>query len=746
MPATKTTAFLAFVMFMIFSGFSKVYAQRYGRVVSFGDSLSDRGNYSEMTKPLRGGAHLTGPQHGNFEGRASNGYLWCEQLFAPQKRNDNFAFLAAQSGRTFDYLIDGVGFGDVPGFDYQIDLALHGGHDSLDRNYLPAMGAANAEYEALSADQQTSEVLNRIVSRHLKEMFADIVKDTPAGKIDSDTLCTVWVGMNDLRSLSNLPNVTEQDAFDCVHKAGDNIHKGINRLIDAGGRNFVVMGLPTIFQKQRHRDPVLDAEDCVKQRKVVDYFNFNLWRELQLIAAEHPDINIIPIDIAGLGELITSGHYDFGIKNTNQRRPCRPDDSTRLRDIREDPNTSLFWDHYGHLTAIGNKILADYIRMLIVAPFNVVPQMRACEKGASQAGRNVANRLFHLRGGLDVHSPSASGLVASAFTPANREIEAPLQDGQAAYLKAFNTKRNFAANTNIDPLDEQRLNAVPSINMGKNGSGKFGVFVSGDFYYGTRNDKDDVEGYRHTSKTLTLGADYRFAPWYLAGIAMSYTKGKTKLNADMGKITLDGYTVTLYNSFKCGGFYLDGAFAYGWNQIDVKRNIPQFLTTARAQPIGTNWGVSGLFGYDYTCDGLRIGPTANLNYGHTKVTSYREDGGLIFNMIVHEQNTKTFVGSIGGHASYDWKICGGTLTPTVRYSYDHEFKDRSRVLITELSSMRGIPYHLPVPSNDNNYYRIGGGLNWFANDNYSFSVDYETIVARKHARDHFFFVKYRQLF
>lgn len=752
MPLTKTTAFFGLILFFFFAGFSKVYAQRYGRVVSFGDSLSDRGNYVYVFEALNSGKKLFKENTGSLGGRASNGVLWCEQLFAPQQRNDNFAFLAAQSGRKFTKIADAAFVADVPSLEYQIDLALYSSHEEFEAMLIgdpqnrdtSFMGSAMELYQ-----QEMDAGLNpdpaELLPRHLGNKILSFKEGRSPRKFDADTLLTLWVGMNDLRSLPKDP--TKEEVTICIQETMGNIHHGMNRLVAAGAKNFVIMGLPTVFQKKDDKHDAYSAEDIAyseQQKSAVKYFNLKLWQELQSLSAEHPGVTIIPINIEELGNLIMSGQYDFGITNKDHRRPCKTADDTKVQHLKEDPDTSLFWDHHGHLTATGNRILADYIRMLILAPYNVIPQMQAAEKGASQAGRNVSNRLFHLRGGLDVHSRAASGLVSTAFTPESGNMNYP-KEGQAAFLNSFIEKKNFVANANVDPLEDQRLNAMPSMNMEREDCGKFGVFVAGDYYYGRRNDVGDVEGYKHNSKTVTLGGDYRFAPCYLAGIAMSYTKGKTKLNANMGRIALDGYTVTLYNSLKFGGFYADGSLAYGWNQIDVERYIPQLMTSAKANPLGTHWGSSLLLGYDVTCDGFRIGPTANINYGKTKVTSYREEGGNIFNMLVHAQRTTTCVGSLGGHMSYDWELCEGILTPTIRSSYDHEFRNRSRTLVTELSNMRGIPHYLPVPSNDNDYYRIGGGLNWFSNQNYSFSFDYETIVARKHSRDHFFFVKYRQM-
>lgn len=755
MPLTKTTAFLGLVLFFFFAGFSKVYAGRYGRVVSFGDSLSDRGNYPTyyITRTGKKKSPLEAVSNsGCIGGRASNGLLWCEQLFDPQQRNDNFAFVSAVSGREFSTL-DSMLTADIPGFDFQIDLALYGSHEEIWKKIEKFEKKIGDSFEekmkkGIHVNQRTFQ------QDFLGELFDSLKAGKESRRFKADELISIWVGMNDLRALRYDENgkfrplgaISVEEVKDCVQSTINKIHNGINRLVKAGAKNFVILGLPTIFQKNYYpKDPAKDLEDCKSQKDAVLLFNHKLWQELQIVSQENPDITIIPINVEALGELILSGHYDFGIYNRDHRRPCREGDNTTVKQIKENPNTSLFWDYHGHLTATGNRVLADYIRMLIMAPYTVIPQMRASEQGASQAGRNVTNRLFHLRGGLDLHARSASSLVSTSFTPEAHNLNVPL-DGQAVFLNSFRTKKNFVSNTNIDPLEDQKLNAIPHIDMDREqGCEKLGVFIAGDYYYGTRSDLEDVAGFKHTSKTITLGGDYRFTPWYLAGVAMSYTKGKTKLHENRGKLELDGYTVTLYNSFKQCGFYLDTSVAYGWNQLDVHRHVPQFFTATKANPLGTHWGASALLGYDLVLNGFRVGPTAGINYGKTKVTSYREDGGLIFNMIVHEQNTTTSVRSLGAHASYDWELCDGVLTPTIRGSYDHELKNRSRVLVTELANMRGIPHRLPVPSNDNDYFRIGGGLSWFANQNYSFSFDYETIVAKKHSRDHFLFVKFRQL-
>jgi phospholipase/lecithinase/hemolysin/uncharacterized protein YhjY with autotransporter beta-barrel domain len=607
------------------------------------------------------------------------------------------------------------------------------------KNTLPEqmeLSALNVEKSALLPEAAALQ------TEALKNHVERLPQNHQPRSLDPKALYTVWIGMNDLRHLDSLKKkgreVTEDFALQTARDAVANVNESVKYLVAGGAKYIVVANLPTIF---------LTGDDKEASERLIKFHNNQLHQDLVAISSLHKDVNIIPIDMQTLGDELKANPGSFGFTNVSE--PCAKGYG-RSRQICSSPDSYVFWDAEGHLTRKGNELLAKYVEELLRAPYDIVPQVAATESIAVSATKNVNQRLFALRGANHALSDSASSLLASHFQNTRSHGESSMasvmmtSDGNGISLPEF--KKNHFVRRAQAPLEgAPKKNYFPSLNSDAQ-SGKFGIFLSGDLHIGNQRNTEETTGYRHNTKTVTFGADYKFADWFLSGIAMSYIKSDTKLKDNRGDVDIDGYAVSFYDSFKWRKFYLDSVFTYGWNQNKIRRNIHTFDRQAIGNPLGRHWSIGGIGGYDFHWAGFHFGPTAGIRYGEARIHRYKEDGAGAFNMIVSKQSSSSAVSTFGGHISHKFKTPIGDITPQLRSSYDHEFKDRSRVVITELATMRGIPYRVPVKNNDHNYGRIGGGINMRFKNDLSLSFDYETIFARHKARDHFIFGKIRFVF
>ncbi|MDP1725059.1 MAG: autotransporter domain-containing protein [Alphaproteobacteria bacterium] len=775
---------------------AKAQPSRFSRVISFGDSLSDSGNYEGLTGRLS--------VKGNLPGRVSNGPVWVENIYSNLPR-ENYAYIGALSTKTLDSVREAsfrangaVGLGHQWNIhryhpDFKIsstaarityisnrcDDLMKPLNEELNKikNKKKNFKWNSPEYKALVAEEkainkelgalfETPEMkaLNeeRMIfeNRFLEikkqnknkkdiEIASDIIEEElnalpqsyAPRSLDPKALYTVWVGMNDLRHLKDLKknkiHVSEERGLQTARDVVANVKSFVNNLIVGGAKFIVVASLPTIFKDSK--DPVEQDESD----RLIKYHNIQLHQELVQIASQNKSVNIIPIDMGAVGDEILNNPASFGL--TNVKDYCEKNGK-----ICADPESYLFWDKHGHLTRKGNELLAQYVEEIIGGSYHVVPQMNATEASAKAASKNVNNRLFALRGMNHPLFDSASSLVESHFqqadSPDGSDIASIMMtsDGVGTALPEMK-KNRFVRRAQAPNYGASKKNYFPSLSSDAS-MGKFGIFAAGDLHLGNQRNTEESTGYRHSTKTITIGGDYKFADYFLAGIAMSYIKSDVRLKDHKGSIDINGYAFSLYDSLKWRQFYLDTVFTYGWNQNKIRRNIVSFKRTATGEPLGRHWSVGGLAGYDFKLGNLYFGPTAGLAYGDARIHNYQEGDAGVFNMIVGKQRSSTAVSTLGGHISYKMNTFIGEVTPQIRSSYDHEFIDRSRIVVTELASMPGIPYSIPVQNNDHNYGRIGGGINIRFKNVLSIDLNYETIFARRKARDLFIFGKLRFVF
>lgn len=816
MTVFKTAGYFVVSTFLVLSSLLKAsksnaknQPSRFSRVISFGDSLSDSGNYEGLVGYLK--------QKGNLPGRASNGPVWVENLYLNLPR-ENYAYIAAHSTKSLNEIPAGLGpKGAAVGLGHQWNIFRYWpefktnsvaaqtaffSNKEFDlknkienypqiiqlnqeikriQNAKQGFAAGTPERRALDAEERVKnrekqeiqnalpeqhelkllkeeadanfakffsnckslEEYNAAISSFIKNEVENIPQSYAPRSLDPKALYTIWVGMNDLRHLKELKDkkipVSEEMGLQTARDVVNNVKAFVNNLIAGGAKYIVVANLPTIFKDSK--DPVVQEESD----RLIKYHNNQLHQELVSIASQHKDVNIIPLDMGAVGDEILKNPASFGVTNVTDY--CRKSGA----DICADPESYLFWDKYGHLTRKGNELLARFVEEIIEGSYHVVPQMNATEAAAKAASKNVNNRLFALRGGNHPLFSSAADLVSTHFQSSEMPDASDMasimmtSDGQGTSLPEMRKNRFISRRSQAPAYSTPKKNYFPSLSSDA-AMGKFGIFAAGDLHFGNQRNTEDSTGYRHSTKTVTVGGDYKFADYFLAGIAMSYIKSDVRLKDHKGKIDINGYAVSLYDSLKWRQFYLDTVFTYGWNQNKIRRNIVSFKRHATGEPLGRHWSAGGLAGYDFRIGNFYFGPTAGIAYGEARIEKYKEEGAGVFNMIVRKQKSETAVSTLGGHLSYKMDTFIGEVTPQIRSSYDHEFIDRSRTVVTELASIEGIPYSVPVQNNDHNYGRIGGGLNIRFSNDLSIDLNYETIFARRKARDHFIFGKVRFVF
>jgi outer membrane lipase/esterase len=282
------------------------------RIVVFGDSLSDPGNFFALT-----GENLTPPDFGMTPAdflvpsapyamggnHFSNGPTWIEQLALPI------------------------------GLAWSVRPAMAGSTGGSS-NY--AVGGARAAPDATGID----------LSSQVNAFLHDTGGRAPAG-----ALYVVEIGGNDIRSVLT-PNGNPQVLVDALQSIAQNIYT----LWNAGARTFLVWNVPdagrapAIVAAGIHVDPNIPAFATA----LSEGFNVELGKALSGLAGL-PGIRIVQFDAFGALHNIQGNPGRFGFSNAST--PCLQPDVPPFHCPR--PDRYFFWDGI-HPTRAGHGVIAIF--------------------------------------------------------------------------------------------------------------------------------------------------------------------------------------------------------------------------------------------------------------------------------------------------------------------------------------------------------------------------------------------------
>lgn len=232
-------------------------AQDYGRIISFGDSLSDIGNLYAAS----GNTNPPSPPY--FQGRFSNGPVWLELLGYTQVR---------------------------------VGGAVTGGYNA-------AYGGARTDNTVPFPTGMRQQITNYLGA---------------GGTFDADDLVTIWGGANNI--FQGLPTAAVQaDPFGYINgvSAASAADMGfmINQVSDAGAGTILVANLPNLGTTPQFRGT--SAQGLATQAS--NAFNAALFAQVSAQAAANPGSNIIFMDVNRAFNVLLGAPGRFGFSNATDR-------------------------------------------------------------------------------------------------------------------------------------------------------------------------------------------------------------------------------------------------------------------------------------------------------------------------------------------------------------------------------------------------------------------------------------------
>lgn len=224
-------------------------------------------------------------------------------------------------------------------------------------------------------------------------------------------------------------------------------------------------------------------------------------------------------------------------------------------------------------------------------------------------------------------------------------------------LKAF---ENFNAMTLVAWRGEnnrltQRLGDI------RDNAGAVGLWAR---VYGYKAKYSDGVSIKYKSNAVQAGTDLRFADNYVAGLALSYTKGDGALSN--GSADVDSYSVAAYvtGSFPCGG-YFDVIGRAGRMSSDI--TAANGTNVMKASYDNTLLGLSAEVGYRYNINPMfYVEPQAELSYATALGDDFTAGNGVR----IRQDDFQSLVGRLGARVGATFAQNKGSVYLTASVKHD----------------------------------------------------------------------------
>lgn len=186
------------------------------------------------------------------------------------------------------------------------------------------------------------------------ELQVDKYIETNGNQADPNGLYIIWIGSNDIvfdKQSGKTPDISAMK---------DVISAQIDKLIQVGAKNFLVMTLPNLGFSPEAFEIDKKSQNLDYSQKLQKYsidFNTQVKDSLKTVAAQNTDVTILSFETYSFLENMIQNAKDHGILYTKER--CNPNwYATPLKKTCENSHEYIFWDAV-HPTTRSHELLAD---------------------------------------------------------------------------------------------------------------------------------------------------------------------------------------------------------------------------------------------------------------------------------------------------------------------------------------------------------------------------------------------------
>lgn len=163
---------------------------------------------------------------------------------------------------------------------------------------------------------------------------------------------------------------------------------------------------------------------------------------------------------------------------------------------------------------------------------------------------------------------------------------------------------------------------------------------------------------------------------------------------------------------------------------------PQASRTATGDTDGNRISASASAGYQFSRQALTYGPYSQVNFVYADVDGFTESGAGNFNLVVKDEEVRSFTSVFGVRADYAISTFWGVISPSVRAEWEHEFSNDSRTVVTAFSANPNGLINVQTKAPDRNYFNVGAGVSATLPRGITAFADFEILLAHKDLDNH----------
>ncbi|MEO0819828.1 MAG: autotransporter outer membrane beta-barrel domain-containing protein [Pseudomonadota bacterium] len=281
--------------------------------------------------------------------------------------------------------------------------------------------------------------------------------------------------------------------------------------------------------------------------------------------------------------------------------------------------------------------------------------------------------------------------------------------------------------------DAQGLRATSSSQLSDAFLGRFGVFVTGDVDFGSKDETAEADGFDFTSPGLTVGVDYRVTDNAVVGLAFTYDHTNVEFDSTVNsasgqELDSDAFLASLYGTVAItDALYVEGLVSGGFATHDSTRRVVidavagngvgPIDRTADADYDSSQFSLLIGGGYDVQLGTATITPIGQFEYIHSSIDGATESGAGGLDLQYSDQDVDSATTQIGVQATYPISTSFGIVAPYARGLWIHEFlNDNDGAIVQyadDITSVNGAPasqFTLVTEETDRNYGVLTGGV------------------------------------
>jgi outer membrane lipase/esterase len=465
------------------------------------------------------------------------------------------------------------------------------------------------------------------------------------GRADPNALYVMWIGVNDLKTTSS-PNIVVPPNFPALTALAQQTVGLVGALYSAGAQYIVI---PNPYASTVAGSLFIIGADGVASRA---FYAQSVWNG---VAAS--GINFIPADFAGLQNYVLANPGQFGITNISAPACVSPTNAYQCLPANyATPNANQTYyfadgpaapDGGGHLTGAGQKIEADYVYSLIVAPSEISYLAEAPVKTRAGVVGAIWNQIPISQGQIGNFHGWVTGDVSSL----------KMNNGYNGFPSDPGTPVNLTAGFDYRLTSEWLIGAALSV-----GTTDQTFSLGGDF--------------KENEFAASLYAAYRHDPYWINAVA---TWGA--LHDDVNRQVPLGITVQS-NQGSTNGTNISFATEFGY---DFKTAIGP----ASVAGVPLKAPPPQLY--------LTHGPVVGIVLQQVHVNGFTETdpsaaGGGYTALSFGDQTRNSAVSELGYQASLDL----GRWQPFAKVAWNHELASLDRSVTASLTTVTAPSYSMPA--------------------------------------------------